>query len=113
MDKEFLSQRLKVIFAKQVRLIYFEKEQEYYRAYAEKLRGELFDRVHFSKDMTIHTGYVDSFQEREIGRTVFSWFYRPKNMIKLVCEDAKDVLKSMERFEGVEKYDPNRLYGIC
>ncbi len=99
MDTFFLSQRLLTIARHRHKSIYFKKERLYYYRYMLKLSYNLEYLGNPEVDKAL--AYVKSFEFRQSKRIRNGFFYKPKRMLALACEDARDVLEGMRRWDGV------------
>jgi len=99
MDKEFLNKRLKAIGSYQYGRIKSQKERVYYISYFKKLTSELKLR---GKDLRTCLGCINSFFTREKLVMESSLFFRQKSVLELACKNARDVVVSMQRWEGID-----------
>lgn len=75
------------------------KERQYYYRFMLKLSYNL---EHLgTKDITKAMEYVEEFEFRQGSRVKNGFFIKPRKALSLACQDARDVLKSMKRWDGV------------
>lgn len=99
MDRVFLNKRLKAITREQSSHIDILKERKYYILYSKKLATEIGYR---GKDIRSALECIDGFYRRELRRMKITWFCRSKLVLKLACVNAADVVRCMQRWDGVD-----------
>jgi putative IMPACT (imprinted ancient) family translation regulator len=55
-----------------------------------------------SDDVNKALQFIGQFEKKETGRAKNGFFYKPKKALAQACEDCRDVMESMRRYEGVE-----------
>jgi hypothetical protein len=98
MDQLFFSKHLLTIARHTHSRILLKKEKLYYYRYIRKLSYHIkhLNRNNLTKAME----YVKAFECKEANRIQNGFWVRPRKVLFLACQDVKDVLKSMERWEG-------------
>ena len=61
----------------------------------------LLQRILLCKNVTDMIKYVNNFENKQTNRIGNGFLIKPKKALNLACEDVRDVLESMKRFEGV------------
>jgi hypothetical protein len=109
MDCEFLNKRLNVITQRQCSVMSSKKAKEYYLAYAKKLSDKLRNTNRNTEQLL---GYIDTFKRVELLRMGFHLdiFITRELLLETVCQDFKDVVKSMRRWDGIENLDYAERY---
>lgn len=103
MDRDFFSKRLFSIAFYQYQYIPFKIERLYYFKYIRKLRYHLITLGYDGKnDVDKALSYIHAFEDRESRRIKNGFICKPKKALHLACSDAKDVVESMRRYEGIE-----------
>jgi len=99
MDTKFFSRHLLTIAKHNHKYIPFRKERLYYYRFIRKLNYHI---IYFcSKNVTDMVKYVNNFENKQTNRIGNGFLIKPKKALNLACEDVRDVLESMKRFEGV------------
>ncbi len=100
MNIEFFAKYMLTIAKRRHSQLLFKKEKLYYKKYVTKLSYHIQHLE--TNDIDKALAYVDRFKSKQVSLVDNSFFVKPKNMLSLACEDAKDVLKGMRRYDGVE-----------
>src|ERR1700676_3481164 len=103
MDTTFFSKYLLAIARNRHSKLLFATEQLYYRRYISRLSYII--QYLDMKDINNAIYYVNNFENRQRKRVKNSIFVKPKILLEFACEDTRDVLQGMWRFEwvGIER----------
>jgi hypothetical protein len=115
MNHNFLAERMKVISEYQRSKISTKKDGDYYIAYINKLTSKLVVQAcTIDEDILAHLlDYITNFERFEYPKIRNGIFHKPKDAFRLACQDARDVVNSMRRWEGVQDvYDVYKIYGL-
>lgn len=107
MDLSFFSQYLLTVARFRHSRILLKKEQRYYYRYMLKLSYNLEHLGTNNIDKALE--YIDEFEFRQGSRVKDGFFIKPRKVLQLACQDSRDVLKSMERWDGVENWECSTL----
>lgn len=99
MDASFFSKSLLTIAQYRHQNILLKKERSYYYRYIMKLSYNI--KFLDSKDIAKAIEYVEEFKYKQAKRIRDGFFTKPKKALFLACEDTKDVLEGMRRWDGV------------
>ena len=99
MDTTFFSKYLLAIARNRHSKLLFATEQLYYRRYISRLSYNI--RYLETKDINNAISYVNNFENSQRKRVKNSIFVKPKRMLEFACEDTRDVLQGMWRWDGV------------
>jgi hypothetical protein len=110
MDYIFFQKHLLTIARYTHSRILFRKERLYYYKFVRKLSYHI--RYLDDKNVTKAIAYVGIFEDRQERRIRNGFFIKPRKVLRLACQDVKDVLESMKRFEGTdaENWVPFRVF---
>lgn len=108
MDNSFFSQRLLTIARHTYQNICLKKDRRYYHRYVCKLSYNL--EYLNTQDIDQLISFVEEFKDKQSKRIKNGIFIKPKNMLVLACRDTKDVLESMQRFDGTGTENWNRFW---
>jgi hypothetical protein len=102
-DLEFFSNRLHTIASYQYGYIGLKSEQKYYFRYVKKLRYKLLTLGYNGiSEVNRALNLIKSFEEKEQYRVKNGLLCKPRKALEQACEDCRDVMESMRRYEGVE-----------
>src|SRR5580700_4195500 len=99
MDTFFFLKRLFVIAQYRHAHILFKKEQKYYQRYLMKLAYHI--ETLGTTDIDKALEYSNEFEYKQRLRIKNGFFIKPRKALGLACEDVRDVLQGMKRWEGI------------
>lgn len=99
MDLILFQERLTTIAKHRYSQLLMKEERPYYFRYIMKLNYHI--KYLQNKEIDKAMEYVNDFEDKQTKRIKDGMFVRPRNMVKLACKDARDVLQAMKRWEGL------------